>query len=484
MKYITFKQSYIYELNTRIFCLENRCTLAEFPESFFESPEIRAADYIRRMGIWEPSPASVNIASKHEGLRKDFKTILPDLKENEIIGSPYAIYRYRPNPLCAKSFEEIQIFRDRLQAMGKKLILDFVPNHMAVDTPLLDTHPGLFLQKNGPACRNSFERNGKVFYHGKDPYFDGWTDTVQWDFSNPETLAFHKKILGEIASVCDGVRCDMAMLPLIDIFEKTHGKKAKPYWTDLIQSVKLGHPKFIFIAEVYWNLEYHLQTLGFDYTYDKTLYDRLKEKNLREILGHLNADPGFQEKSLRFIENHDEQRAYATFAQDSVSDFSLLCFLPGMILYHDGQDLGVEYKVPVQLSRIPDEEVKSEILAYYIRAFRAIASRKEKKLKIHHNHLHPYGEYDLSDVVSYTLVEDTNDPHLEILIYNFYPHEIKGRLEIDDEILEKLDRNGIHDIRFIDVSSEAHYIRSIDDLMRYGLYIHLMPGQVHWFVKE
>ena len=70
----------------------------------------------------------------------------------------------------------------------------------------------------------------------------------------------------------------------------------------------------MFIAEAYWDMEWTLQQQGFDYCYDKRLYDRLVHEGADAVRGHLSGDAAYQERLLRFIENHDEPRAAATFA--------------------------------------------------------------------------------------------------------------------------------------------------------------------------
>ena len=122
-----------------------------------------------------------------------------------------------------------------------------------------------------------------------------------------------------IAGQCDGIRCDMAMLLLNKIFEGTWGRRAgqRPeaeYWTEIIPTVRESHPDFLFIAEAYWDREWELQQLGFDYCYDKRLYDRLELGDPQSVRLHLGADPAYQAKLVRFIENHDEPRAAAIFS--------------------------------------------------------------------------------------------------------------------------------------------------------------------------
>jgi len=95
--------------------------------------------------------------------------------------------------------------------------------------------------------------------------------------------------LERIAGQCDGVRCDMAMLILPDVFERTWGIRPELFWPTAVESVRRKNPDFRFMAEVYWDLEWALQQLGFDYTYDKRLYDRLVEGHARPVREHLLA---------------------------------------------------------------------------------------------------------------------------------------------------------------------------------------------------
>ena len=79
----------------------------------------------------------------------------------------------------------------------------------------------------------------------------------------------------------------MAMLLLNNVFERTWGARAgeKPvndYWRTVIQAIKRKHGEFRFIAEAYWDLEWELQQQGFDFCYDKKLYDRMETDTRRE----------------------------------------------------------------------------------------------------------------------------------------------------------------------------------------------------------
>src|SRR5262249_9830519 len=196
--------------------------------------------------------------------------------------------------------------RAALAGRGVRLLLDFVPNHVAPDHPWTETNPEYFV----PGI------DGARYAAGRDPYFPPWDDTVQVNaFSMALRRAAADTVL-DIAQQCDGVRCDMAMLLLNRIFSSTWGERvgmAPPdeYWTQVISAVRQVQPDFVFIAEAYWDLEHDLQELDFDFCYDKRLYDRLVHDDAGSVRAHLGADLSYQEKLLRFIENHDEPRAAA-----------------------------------------------------------------------------------------------------------------------------------------------------------------------------
>src|SRR5262249_55782086 len=160
---------------------------------------------------------------------------------------------------------------------GFKLILDFVPNHLGLDHPWLKEQPDVFVQSPSEApgtFRQETKSGVRWLANGKDPYFPPWTDTVQIDYRRGAARAAMTGLLQSVADRCDGVRCDMAMLLLNDIFPKTWAHMpvsipppATEFWADAITAVKKAHPGFLFLAEAYWNLEGRLQSQGFDYTY-------------------------------------------------------------------------------------------------------------------------------------------------------------------------------------------------------------------------
>ena len=170
-------------------------------------------------------------------------------------------------------------------------------------TPGCTTHPEYYihgseddLARAAAELRAGEDRRGKtlILAYGRDPYFDGWPDTFQLNYRHAGFREARIAELGSIAERCDGVRCDMAMLLQPEIIQRTWGDRSRPadgsppkdnpFWPEAIAAIKRRHPEFMFVAEVYWDMEWELQQAGFDYTYDKRLYDRLVAQ-----VGHAGA---------------------------------------------------------------------------------------------------------------------------------------------------------------------------------------------------
>ena len=174
--------------------------------------------------------------------------------------------------------------------------------------------------------------------------------------------------LERIAAQCDGVRCDMAMLVLPEIFQRTWGIQSEPFWPKATERVRKKFPDFRLMAEVYWDLEWTMQHQGFDYAYDKRLYDRLREGHARAVREHFHAGFDYQDKLARFLENHDEPRAAATFAPEVHQAAAVITFLsPGLRFFHQGQFEGRKKRISPHLVRGPEEPADERLVQFYDR---------------------------------------------------------------------------------------------------------------------
>ncbi|EMY70403.1 alpha amylase, catalytic domain protein [Leptospira vanthielii serovar Holland str. Waz Holland = ATCC 700522] len=396
-------------------------------------------------------------------LQSNYHSVKQNLELEDIYGSPYAIFEYLPDALVSKE-KDLTDLHTNLKRLGKKLILDFVPNHIAIDSPLVDSNPDLFLiASESVSLKNSFlHQNGNVYVHGRDPYFDGWTDTIQWDFSNPNVEKKHIEILKSIAKQSDGVRCDMAMLLLPDVFEKTHGKKSFYDWSRVIQSVREEYPDFKFYAEAYWEMEDRLLNLGFDASYDKSMYDAFKNQNFNFISQNLRQNSGL--KKIRFLENHDEERAKHQFGDNSHAYFSLLCATECILLFHAGQEVGSTQKIPVQMIHTDDEETDLSSKEFYDRAFVVTAKRQANSLVFWPD----YKEYNGRSVFVKSI---ETEKVTELFLWNEQTAEVSGWISFQEGIQFKPS--------LTDIVTGNTYPQTKSEK---GIYFKLAPNQVQWFI--
>jgi hypothetical protein len=138
---------------------------------------------------------------------------------------------------------------------------------------------------------------------------------------------------------------------------------------EAIARIRSLHPVFAFLAVVFWGLDLRLHELGFDYTYDKGLYDRLLAGDRDGVRAQLSLPPSAQRYRLRFLENHDETRSRAAFGDRVLAAAAVTYSLPGLRFFFDGQSEGRWHRIPVQLSRDPFEEHIDWIAHFYDRLF-------------------------------------------------------------------------------------------------------------------
>jgi hypothetical protein len=366
----------LFQLNTRVRLAElaaalgRPATLDDIPDAELDRLADDGFDLVWLLGAWQTGEAARRVSRSKPEWLAEYRHVLPDFTGEDVSGSCFAVRDYRVHQDFGGDAALVRL-RGRLMQRGLRLLLDFVPNHAAPDHPWVAEHPDYFVSGTEDDlaaqpqnyCRVETAQGQRILAYGRDPYFDGWPDTLQLNYGNP---ALQAAMLGRIARQCDGVRCDMAMLVLPEVFEKTWGIAAAPFWPRATEAVRAKVPGFLFLAEVYWGLEWTLQQQGFDYTYDKRLYDRLVEGHARPVREHLRAGLDFQDRLVRFLENHDEPRAAATFAPEVHRPAAIVTFLtPGLRFFHQGQREGKRVRIPVHLGRGPAEVPDRELDAFY-----------------------------------------------------------------------------------------------------------------------
>jgi glycosidase len=479
----------LYEINTRVWLKKLNKRLPDLPFKFFTDLAQKGINIVWLMGLWKTNPRLIEKYCFTQDLINSYDKALKGWKKEDIIGSPYSIDEYDVNPEIG-SWEDLIELKRKLNDIGIKLLLDFVPNHFSIESMVLKTHPDIFLQVDEELYQKdpfTFFRNqfnpDIVLAHGRDPLFSAWQDTVQVNFFNTSARDYLCKILLKLVEVCDGVRCDMAMLPLNNVFfntwvgalNKTNFiKPVDEFWAITIKTLKEKNSSFIFLAEAYWDLEWDLQQLGFDFTYDKRLTDRLVANYLPEVIAHLKAEKDFQNKSVRFIENHDEPRAVNKLGKSrSLAAATVISTIRGMKFYYDGQFEGKKIKLPVQLGREPEEKVSNTIYKYY-----------EKLLNITKEDIFTYGEWELLEPVSagngnlsfqnFLAWQWSYDNSKALVIINYSNLTSQCRIKI--ECKSKRDFITLHDQLNVKV-----FNRSVPEIKNPGLFIELKGFASHIF---
>ena len=490
----------LYEINTRIWVKEvaphkKVPTLADVPDGALDEIAGLGFDLVWLMGVWQTGAMGREHALQEPNLQR-YKNILPDLSSEDVLGSPYAVQEYRAAvPLGGAG--AMATFRRRLAERGVGLVLDFVPNHTAEDHPWIFSRPELYIQGDERSLQERPDdfftaetcQGKKVIAHGRDPYFPPWSDTAQLNYADPAARAAMTETLMEIAGQCDGVRCDMSMLMLEEVFARTWDERARPadgaaptageFWTGAIGRVRERYPEFVFIAEVYWNLESRLQALGFDYTYDKALYDRLLSGSGAAVRRHLSADGKFQQRAVRFLENHDERRAAEAFPGARHAAAAVISYtLPGMRFFYEGQLDGRKIQVPVQLGRRPVEERDRAVREFYERLLaelRRSAMRRGKWRR-----LEARSAWSDNGIWEQFVIQrwDGDEAGARLVAVNYGPHQAQCYVALDFAALGK----GLFLLR--DLLTGVSYEREGSSLKDPGLYLDMAPYQAHLFSLE
>jgi glycosidase len=479
----------LYQINTRVWLTElsqqlgRAATLDDIPGATLDHLAELGFDWVWFLSVWQTGLAGQRVSRRNPEWRKEFVETLPDLREEDIAGSGFAITGYTVHTTLGGEAALARL-RERLRQRGLRLLLDFVPNHTGLDHPWVEEQPEYYLAgteldlARAPQNYTWVKRphGDLLLAHGRDPYFPGWPDTLQLNYGNPATQDAMIGELVQIAGQCDGVRCDMAMLVLPDVFARTWGIPTQPFWPKATQRVRERVPDFCFMAEVYWDLEWTLQQQGFDYTYDKRLYDRLRDGHARPVREHFHAGLDYQNRLARFLENHDEPRAAATFLPAVHEAAAVITFLsPGLRFFHQGQLTGRKKRISPHLVRGPQEPIDRRLEQFYDRL---LAVLRQPVVR--------HGQWQLLDCTSAWDGNWTWDCFLAfawqdpdgarlLVTVNYAPNQSQCYVR-----LPFMDLGNSH-WQLADVMGDTTYVREGNDLQARGLYLDVPPWQAHVF---
>jgi len=484
---------HLYEINTWpwLEMLSRACgrrlTLGTVPDERWDRLRAMGVDLVYLMGVWRRSALGRQLARSDKRLHADYDRALPGWRVRDVIGSAFCVVAHEPDPRVG-TWDELDEVREKLHARGMRLMVDFIANHSAFDHPWVHDHPDRYVRapeeafRRDPSAFRAIEAAGgdiRFIACGRDPFFPPWTDVAQLDYFNPDTRAAMIGVLQTIARHADGARCDMAMLALSDVLSRTWGELVrKParsieFWAEARAAV----PGFVLLAEVYWDLELRLQQLGFDFTYDKRLYDRLLHGPARDVLSHLRADGEYHRRSARFIENHDEERSVVAFGDRVMPAAVVVSTLPGLRFFHDGQLEGRRARLPVQLGVTPDEPVSDRLRAFYDRLLATVSTDVFHDGEWHLLDVAPAGDESHEQLLAWRW---KLDDELRVVAVNLGDGPAQGHVRLNGDLSA-----AVEIFTFEDLLSGNRYPWTRGALESSGgLYVHLERGQSHIFAPR
>jgi hypothetical protein len=479
----------LYQINTRVWLTElsrslnRRATLDDIPDAELDHLAEMGFDWIWFLSVWQTGSEAQEVSRSSPEWHREFQETLPDLRDDDIPGSGFAITSYTVHSNLGGDAALARL-RERLKKRGLKLMLDFVPNHMGLGHPWVEEHPEHFIRGTehdySRAPRNYVwvkRKGGDILLaHGRDPFFPGWPDTLQLNYANPATQEAMIGELLKIAGQCDGVRCDMAMLVLPEVFERTWGQRAPLFWPTATQRVRERVPSFTFMAEIYWDLEWTLQQQGFDYAYDKRLYDRLRERHARPVREHFLAGLDYQDKLARFLENHDEPRAAATFLPRAHEAAAVITFLsPGLRFSHDGQFEGRKKRISPHLGRAPKEPADAKLKQFYDRLLAVVRLPVVREGRWQLLECCPAWDGNWTWDCFLAFAWQGTDGDRLLVVVNYAPHQCQCYLRLPFTDLANVPW------RLADQLSSESYDRDGNELQNRGMYIDAPPWQASVF---
>lgn len=508
----------LYEINTRTW------------------KSLRDADGVHHLGGFNALTISDLKAIKHSGFNSVWLMGIWDIGGKvraiskrygqDFMGSPFAIRDYRVSEDLGTS-KDFDALIERAHVVGLKVIVDFVPNHMGLDSDWLNDHPEFFIHRlptpsestlsdaemekrypgyfvhrtpSYPDGRRRVPRTILVAY-GKDPYFYPWIDTAQLDYAEPSLRRKMTEVLCDLARRVDGVRCDMAMLVLREqvkihrhpdmSWDQFNRLMPEEFWPDAIHAAKRINPTFTFMAETYWSMEGYLQQLGFDYTYNKPLYEAVcsafQTGNAEGFLNFIRMlGNDFLNRGVHFIENHDEERAMnALGLERQRTAATVIATLPGVALIHQGQMEGKRERLPVQrVVPVHQEPIHVTLRSFYEGLLKKTSGKlfREGRLNVLYS--------NNGSLITYARLHESQKA---IVIINSSNQLQRGTitlmpgLHLKPEAAYEL-RDLFYDLKAPEVRQKStvmptyHYNAS--HLINQGLYVELGPYDAHVFLVE
>jgi hypothetical protein len=219
-----------------------------------------------------------------------------------------------------------------------------------------------------------------------------------------------------------------------------------------------------------------LQQQGFDYAYDKRLYDRLRDRHARPVREHFHAGLDYQDKLARFLENHDEPRATATFPSGVHEAAAVITFLsPGLRFFHQGQFEGRKKRISPHLGRGPNEPTDENVKQFYQKLLSVLKQPlvRDGAWQLLECVAGWQGNWTCDCFVAFAWQGAGNERLVVVVNYAPNPSQCHVRLPFADLGGKKW--------RLHDQLRNADYDWNGDDLLGRGLYADLAPWQASIF---
>ena len=476
------KHPFLYEINTRPWLYElsikykkSITKLTDIPVKEFDELAKNGVDIVWMMGVWKLGEYGLDFDRK-----QNYSEYLPDWTIEDVIGSPYAVYEYTCNPTLGTN-NDLMWLKAQINSKGMKLMLDFVPNHSAVDAPEAKSKPEMYIRApKGVEDENRYTKEG-LAYGANENHFT-WKDVLQWNYWNKDTIKFMKDNIIRIMSYADAIRCDVAYQEINDVFGATWPEELKYYgytkpevefWTYAIKEAKKLNPNIIFLAEAYKD-EYNkiLINLGFDYAYNRNILKKLMTSG-DEFKNYIkDKDGSFWEDKADFVENHDESRVVYNMGgnyQKAKASGTIAATIGGMIFMNHGQWVGKKNMLDVHLRRGADEPENNEIKSHYKKLNQII---KDKAFRSHN--FYYAGVLDgerKDDFIAY--IREEEDSHY-LVVVNYSENEGCANVPI-------YNLKGRKYILVYDILNDVEIMKTYDIVKNYGLKVCLKAWESQIF---
>src|SRR5262249_45515824 len=225
-----------------------------------------------------------------------------------------------------------------------------------------------------------------------------------------------------------------------------------------------------------WDLEWTMLQLGFDYAYDKRLYDRLCGGQARPVREHLCAGLDYQSKLARFLENHDEPRAAATFASGMHEAAAIATYLsPGLRFFHQGQFEGRKKRISPHLIRAPSEPADATLRRFYDGLLAVLRQPvvRDGRWQLLDCRSAWDGNWTADCFIAWSWQE--GDDERRLIAVNYAPNQSQCYVKLPFP-----DLSG-RAVRLKDLTGPTSYDRDGNELASRGLYLDLPPWHYHVF---